>query len=189
MIVNFLLTSVMKESIKQRYCIKFCQKLGNNQTETIQKIQQAFEDETLSQTQIKQWFDRFKNSCISVESEACSGRPFTSRNEEVIKKVCQIVMEDCRLTLRKIVEEVGISRGTVHSVLIEDLCMQRVLAKFIPMLLTEQQKELLVEITQDMLNCANNELEFMKTIISYSSVACAENFQKNLFSNFGKTEE
>ena len=52
MIVDFLLTSIMTESIEQRYCIKFCQKLGNNQTEseTIQKIQQAFGDKALSQT-------------------------------------------------------------------------------------------------------------------------------------------
>ena len=38
---------------------------------------------------------------MSVESEARSGRPFTSRNEEVIEKVRQM-MEDRRLTLRKI---------------------------------------------------------------------------------------
>ena len=54
MIIDFLLARVMTESIEQRYCIKFWQKLGNNQTETIQKIQQAFEDEALSQTQIKE---------------------------------------------------------------------------------------------------------------------------------------
>ena len=61
MIINFLLASIMTESIKQRYCIKFCQKLGNNQTETIQKIHQAFGDKALNQTQIKEWFNRFKN--------------------------------------------------------------------------------------------------------------------------------
>ena len=61
MIVDFLLASVMTESIKQRYCIKFFQKRGNNQTETIQKIQQAFGDEALNQTQIKEWFNCFKN--------------------------------------------------------------------------------------------------------------------------------
>ena len=75
-------------------------------------------------------------------------------------------MEDHHLTLREIVEEVGISRGSVYSILTEDLCMLRVLAKFIPELLTEQQKELCVEIAQDMLDCANNDLEFMKTIIT-----------------------
>ena len=102
---------------------------------------------------------------MSVESEARSARPSTSRNRKMIEKVRQIVMEDRRLTLRKIVEEVGISRGSVHSILTEDLCMRRVSAKFIHKLLTEQQKELHVEIAQDMLDCANNDLEFTKTII------------------------
>ena len=74
-------------------------------------------------------------------------------------------MEDCHLTLREIVEVVGISRESVHSILTEDLCMQSVLAKFIPKLLMEQQKELCVEITQNMLDCANKDLEFTKTII------------------------
>ena len=95
----------MAESIEQRYYITFCQKLGNNQTETIQKIHQAFGDEPLSQTQIKEWFDCFKNGRMSVESEVRSDRPFTSRNEEVIEKVCQIVMEDYRLTLRELLKE------------------------------------------------------------------------------------
>ena len=103
---------------------------------------------------------------MSVESEAHSGRPSTSCNEELIEKVQQIVMEDWCLTIREIVEEVGISRGSIHSILIEDLCMQRVSAKFILKLLTEQQKELYVEIAQDMLDCAKNDLEFTQTIIT-----------------------
>ena len=116
----------MTESIEQIYCIKFCQKLRNNQTETIQKIHQAFGDEALSQTRIKKCFNRFKSGRMSVEDEARSGRPSTSRNEKVIEKVRHIVIKGRRLTLRKIVEEVGISRGSVHSILTEDLCMQRV---------------------------------------------------------------
>ena len=53
---------------------------------------------------------------MSVESEERSGRQSTSRNEEVIEKVPQIVMENCGLTLREIVE-VGISRGSVYFIL------------------------------------------------------------------------
>ena len=103
---------------------------------------------------------------MSVKSEAYSGRPSTSQNEEVIEKVHQIVMEEHRLTLREIVEKVGISRGSVYSISTEDLCMWRMLAKFISKLLTEQQKEHCVEIAQDMLDCASNDLEFTKTIIT-----------------------
>ena len=50
----------MTERIEQRYCIKFCQKLGDTQVETIRKIQQAFGNEALSPTQIKQWFKLLK---------------------------------------------------------------------------------------------------------------------------------
>ena len=102
---------------------------------------------------------------MSVESEACSGRPFTSQNKELIEKVFQIVLEDFHLTFLEIVK-VRISTESVHSILTEDLCMWRVSAKFISKLLTVQQKELSVEITQNMLDCASNDLEFMKTIIT-----------------------
>ena len=44
----------MTERIEQRYCIKFCQKLGDTQIDTIRKIQQAFGNEALSLTQTKQ---------------------------------------------------------------------------------------------------------------------------------------
>ena len=93
-----------------------------------------------------------------MESGAGFGRPSTSQNEEVIEKVSQIVIEDCHLTLREIIEEVGISRESVYSILTEDLCMLRVLAKFIHKLLMEQQKKLCVEIAQAMLDCANNRI-------------------------------
>ena len=77
----------MTERIEQRYCIKFCQKLGDTQVETIRKIQQAFENEALSPTQIKQWFKRFKDGRASVESDPRSGRPSTSRNEEAMDHI------------------------------------------------------------------------------------------------------
>ena len=44
--------------------------------------------------------------------------------------------------------------------------MRRVSAKFVPKLLTEEQKELRKEICKDMLDCANHDPEFMKTIIT-----------------------
>jgi hypothetical protein len=42
----------MTEHVKQRYCIKFCQQLGDSKEETIQKISQAFGDDAKGATQI-----------------------------------------------------------------------------------------------------------------------------------------
>ena len=44
--------------------------------------------------------------------------------------------------------------------------MWRMSAKFVPKLLTEEQKELWKEICKNMLDCANHEPEFLKTIIT-----------------------
>ena len=44
--------------------------------------------------------------------------------------------------------------------------MRQVSAKFVPTLLGEQQKQLRLEIAQDLLDCANSDSDFMKTIIT-----------------------
>lgn len=56
------------------YRIKFYQNLGDTQSETIQKIQQAFGDAAMSKTPITVGYNHFKHSQSSVESETCSGR-------------------------------------------------------------------------------------------------------------------
>jgi len=45
----------MTERLMQRYCIKFCQKLGDSQVETIRKIQRVFGNDAMDITQIKEY--------------------------------------------------------------------------------------------------------------------------------------
>ena len=82
--------------------------------------------------------------------------------DQVRKKV----LEDRRLTVQEIVAEVGISTGSVHCILTEYLNLRRVSAKFVPQLLTEQQKELQKEISEDMLDLANHDPEFINIFIT-----------------------
>ena len=84
----------------------------------------------------------------------------------MIDQVCEKVLEDRHLMIQEIVAEEGISTGSVHSILTKDLNLRRVSAKFVPKLLTEQQKELWKEISVDMLDLANHDPEFNKTIIT-----------------------
>jgi hypothetical protein len=56
----------MTACLGQRYCIKFCQKLGDTRAET------------------KEWFNRVKDGCMSADSDQHSGRPSTSWNADVI---------------------------------------------------------------------------------------------------------
>ena len=76
------------------------------------------------------------------------------------------MLKDCCLTVQEIIAEVGISTGSVYSIPTEDLNLRRVSTQFVPKLLMEQQKELRKEISEDMLDLANHDPEFIKTIIT-----------------------
>jgi hypothetical protein len=74
------------------------------------------------------WFNRFKDGRTSVNSEPRPGRPSTSRNDDVIDQVRTLVMQDRRITVRELAIEVGVSTGSVHSILAEALGLKRVSA-------------------------------------------------------------
>jgi hypothetical protein len=88
----------MPKHVEQQCCIKFCQKLGDSKAETIWKIEQAFGNDAMGVTQIKEWFNRFKDGCTLADSDQHSGRPSTSRNANVIENVRSLILEDCCLT-------------------------------------------------------------------------------------------
>jgi len=50
--VALLLSAKMTERLEQRHSIKFCQKLGHSQVETIRKIQRVIGDDAMGITQI-----------------------------------------------------------------------------------------------------------------------------------------
>ena len=70
-------------------------------------------------------------------------------------------MQDHRVTVGEVAEEVGISTGLVHSILTDDLAMRRVSAKFMLKLLMMEQKQLCLEVLQGILDYANRDLEFL----------------------------
>ena len=95
----------------------------------------------MKKTAVYKWVKRFSEGRESVTDEERSGWPATSRTEENIAKVCQIVRENRRLIVRSKAEQVNIDREIVRKILTEDLDMRKVCAKMIPKELTEEQRQ------------------------------------------------
>nr|CAH7723473.1 unnamed protein product [Callosobruchus chinensis] len=95
----------------------------------------------MSRTRVFEWHKRFSEGREEVEDDERTGRPVTSRIEENIKKVNEIVRKDRRLSLRMISDLSNIDRETVRKILHEDLKMTKVCAKMVPKNLTLEQKE------------------------------------------------
>jgi len=62
-------------------------------------------------------------------------------NKEIIAKVRTIFRNNRRFTVREITDDCGISVGSCDAILTYDLRMKRVWAKFVPRLLTDDQRE------------------------------------------------
>jgi len=119
----------------------------------------------MSITRIQERYNRFKDGSTSVDNEPRHGRP-TSRNDKVINQVRILVMQDRRITVRELADEVGVSNGSVNTILTVDFGLRRVSAEFVPKLLMMEQKQVPLEIAQDMLDCIESDSKFLYTVIT-----------------------
>jgi len=107
--------------------------------ETLTMIQQAFGDQSLSCAQVFQWHAPFKIGHTSVDNDEHTGRPTSCTTPETVARIQELVHQDSRRNIRDIAE-VGIGYGTYQRVLTEELGMHHVVAKFVPRILTADQK-------------------------------------------------
>lgn len=156
----------MNKKLEQRANIKFCVKLGKSATETLTMLRQVYSDEAMSRSQIFDWHSRFQHGRISLDDDERSGRPSTSIIPENVEKIRQLVHNDRRSTIKELAEAVGISYGSVQAILTSELHMHRIAAKFVPRLLTADQKEHRVEICQDLRQRVANDPSFLAKIVT-----------------------
>jgi hypothetical protein len=65
--------SVMDGKIEQHICIKFCVKLGKSATKTLEMLDEAFGELSLSWAAVFEWHSCFKASQESAEDDKWSG--------------------------------------------------------------------------------------------------------------------
>ena len=143
------ITFKITEWVEQQICIKFCIKLELSSMKTIQMIQKAFGDDAMSAVQIKVWHECFEDVWESVESDPHSGRPATSRTPENVECVRAAISKDQWLTVRDLEADLGIPKTTVSKILMPDLGIKCIMAKFVLWLLLSEQKEHRAAVAND----------------------------------------
>ena len=128
--------------------------------ETYQLLKQAYGEDAMGRTQVFDWFRQFKEGRTSIESDPHSGQPSTSRKKEMIAKVRTIIRNNRRLTVQEIADDCGISAGSCDAILTDDLHMKHVCAKFVPRLLTDDQREQRQTITHDLFERSCEDVQF-----------------------------
>jgi hypothetical protein len=123
-------------------------------------LKEAFGDNALGLTQTYERFKRFKNWRLSVDNDERSG-PSTRTMTRNVAKVWQANLEDWRLTIHNGCDIVKLSYGTWQQILSDDLNMQRIAVKFVPRMLSNDQKEHRVAVCSELNEETENDPNFI----------------------------
>ena len=161
--------SVSLKMDKIEYCavIKFFVKEGLMPNKIHSKFIKVYGDSSPSFSTIKKWAAEFKRGCTSLEDDPHEGRPKSATTLEIIEQVHDMVLDDWWMTVREIAETIGISKERVGYILHEELDMKTLCARWVPRLLTVDQKCTCMKISEQCLERSNkNKTDFVRLFIS-----------------------
>jgi histone-lysine N-methyltransferase SETMAR len=103
---------------------------------------------------------------VSAEGDERSWPPSTSKTAENAEKIRELIHEDRRRTSHELADTVGISYGICQETLTENFNMRRISAKFVPRLLTNDQKQRRINLCVELREKANENQTFICRIIT-----------------------
>jgi transposase len=130
------------DKIAIRGVIQFFFLEGKTAKEIHERIFPTLGDSCPSYEAIRLWVNEFKRGRTSIEDAPRSGRPKTAVVPKIIDKVHDMVLADRRVKVRELAEAVGISTERVHFILHHELHMKKICARWVPRLLTPEQKRI-----------------------------------------------
>jgi hypothetical protein len=101
-----------------------------------------------------------------LEDDEHIGRPITVRTELKIQEVATLVSAKRSQTVDEIAAATGISHGTCHKILSNDLNMSLVTQHIVPRVLTQDKRDDRMSICGDLIDSADKDETFLNRIIT-----------------------
>ena len=117
----------------------------------------------MSSSRTFEWFGSFKNGKTSTANDDRSGRPSTATTPS---KVEQVRAACRRRNIHDLCAEVGIGYGSCRRILTEQLNMHRIAVKFVPRVLTQDQRDSRVAICQELKETVINDPTLLLDVIT-----------------------
>jgi len=125
----------------RREVIKFFSSLQGKAPKKIHAIlKETLGEHALPYATVKNWVAQFKRGDFSTFDAPRPGRPKTVTTPEIIDQIHELILEDRRISVKSIAEQLGISRERVGSIIHEDLGIRKLSAKWVPKCLNADQK-------------------------------------------------
>ncbi len=174
----------MKLCCAQRMHIISCAAQGKSQTDTFCLLQEVYGQDSLSRLTCRCWYIRAKLGNKTGEDLEHPGRCSTVQTLSNVRAVDQVLQRVRHVTVRQLAAEVNLSKGSVHSILRNDLQLKKKAPKFIPRILSDDQKQLSMQVCRENLRIMKDNLNFLACVItgdeSWFSVLEPEQKQQSL---------
>ncbi len=165
-ICSRVVLSMAELNQEQRSVIKFFVSTRATPIQCWRHLQQGFQGTSVSQKTVRKWHKRFREGDGSVKDRPRSGRPRSARTPETIQAVQDCIQADRRIMVRDIAEQVNIGKSSAHSILKKDLKQFKLCPKFIPKVLTPEQKLFRVRMCELNMQALKDDNDYLKKIVT-----------------------
>ncbi|CAH1999878.1 unnamed protein product, partial [Acanthoscelides obtectus] len=100
----------------------------------------VFGNEAPHQSTITRWYKEFKRGRVSLSDDPRAGAPKTAVTQENVDAVLKLIIEDRHVTYRDFEASLKISKTSIQKESQEELGVRKLVSRWIPHLLTEEQK-------------------------------------------------
>lgn len=158
---------VKMEKTEYRAVIKYFVIKGMKATEIRNELQGTLGESAPSFATISRWVNAFTRGRTGCVDEPRPGPPKTVTTNEMVLKIHTILMQDRRLKVREIADMVNISTERVHHILTEELGLSKLSARWVPRLLTADQKCNRLRIANECLDLyKRNPADFLRRFVT-----------------------
>ena len=124
-------------------------------------------EDSPSKATIYIWMNHFRFGRVTVTDMPRPGRPKYATDEFSVEAVRAMVMRDIQFTVQFIGETLKICPTSVYSIITQDLMMKKVAVRWVPKLLSDEQKEEKVRLARQSLRLYEaNEDEFLARFVT-----------------------
>jgi len=116
----------------------------------IKKIKRVYGESSVCRTLVFEWHKRYSGGRISLHDDERIGRPVTKKSLAAVDQVRDLMDQDRQYTLRELASFTDMSVWCIHQIVHEELGMRKVCARWIPRILTADQKQRRVDAAVDL---------------------------------------
>ena len=152
--------------VEYRAVIRYLYLKGKTGNEVHGELADVYGYSAPSYAQVKFWVGEFKHGRTSLEDEARSGRPLDATDEEMCKKVRDLVYSDRWIQVEEIAQALGISHGSVSTILHDHLNMRKLTARWVPKSLSDEQMATRASVCSALLKPFRSKDDFLLHLVT-----------------------